>query len=150
MPMDDLNDLVQEILEKGYLMSLATVDDGGPWVSDVVYVSDGLDIYWISKEETRHSQAIINHSSVAATITISNQLGEQNVGLQIAGTAQKIDGEIYKMAVAHRLKRKKDPPKEDEQFLKSTESWYLLKPTKVEIIYEPKWGYEKKELVLKK
>lgn len=33
-------DLIKEVLEKGYLMSLATEDDGGVWVSDVIYIYD--------------------------------------------------------------------------------------------------------------
>jgi len=38
----NLRKLVKQILDKGYLMSLATVDGSGPWVSDVIYVADDI------------------------------------------------------------------------------------------------------------
>jgi uncharacterized protein YhbP (UPF0306 family) len=43
----DLGKIAKEILEKGHLMSLATVDDGGVWVADVVYIyDDNFNIYF--------------------------------------------------------------------------------------------------------
>ncbi len=33
--MEDLHKLAKEILEKGFVMSLGTVDDGGIWVTDL-------------------------------------------------------------------------------------------------------------------
>ena len=45
----ELKQLIQEVLEKGYLMSLATLDDGGVWVADVIYIhDDDLNIFWMS------------------------------------------------------------------------------------------------------
>lgn len=145
--MKDLKKLTLQILEQGYLMSLATVDESGPWVADVIYVfEDNFSLYWLSQEKTRHSQAILVNQKVAATITVSNKGGEDNVGLQLEGIAEKIDGNIFEMAVKHRAKRKKPTPKENEQFLDEGESWYKLTPKKIEIIYEPLWGFEKQSL----
>ncbi len=46
----DIKQLIKEVLERGYLMSLGTVDDGGVWVSDVIYVfDDDFTMYWMSK-----------------------------------------------------------------------------------------------------
>lgn len=145
--MDEVKKIIKQILKDGYLMSLGTNDESGTWVSDVVYVHDGFDIYWISDDETRHSQAILKNPKVAATITISNNRGEDNVGLQIEGVAERLEGENYKLAVAHLKKRGKGPIKEGKPFL-DEESWYHLKPTKIELIYEPKWGFNKKSLDL--
>ena len=51
----DIKRLIKEVLEKGYLMSLGTVDEGGVWVSDVIYVfDDEFNLYWISDPDTRH------------------------------------------------------------------------------------------------
>jgi uncharacterized protein YhbP (UPF0306 family) len=147
--MEDLEKLVKSILDQGYLMSLATVDESGPWVSDLIFVPEDLNLYWISEEDTRHSKAILQNSKVAATITISNRGGEDNVGLQIEGLAEKVEGDILEIAIKHRLKRNKPAPKAVGEILDPEESWYLLKPTKIEIIYEPKWGFDKKELPLK-
>lgn len=58
----DTRKKVLEILEKGYLMSLATVDEGGVWVADVIYVyDDAFTLYWMSSLEVRHSQALFQN-----------------------------------------------------------------------------------------
>ena len=146
--MEDLRKIVDEILEKGYLMSLATVDENGPWVSDVIFVNDELDLYWLSLENARHSKAILKNPKTAATITVSNGIGEKNIGLQIEGIAEKIDGDVFEMAKKHRAKRNKPLPEKEGEVLDPGESWYRLTPKKIEIIYEPLWGFEKKVLDL--
>lgn len=149
--MEDLKKITKEILEKGYLMSMATVDESGPWVSDVIYVfDDGLNLFWLSHEKARHSQAILKDPRVSATITLSNAKGEDNIGLQIEGKAQKIEGDVFDMAVKHRAKRGKEAPKKEGEILDPGESWYKVIPSKIEIIYQPKWGFEKKSLELSK
>ena len=65
----DIKKLIKEVLEKGYLMSLGTVDEGGVWVCDVIYIfDDDLNIYWMSKDFRRHSKAILINPGIAGTI----------------------------------------------------------------------------------
>ena len=145
--MDDIKELVKEVLTKGYLMSLATVDDGGVWVADVIYIfDDHLNIYWMSHPETRHSKAIIRQNKVAGSITVNNP-GEDNLGLQFEGMAEKIEGERYDLAKKHYAKRRKPEPKEKDDVLEG-DSWYLFKPTKIELIHEKLFGFNKKKLEL--
>ncbi len=148
--MDKIKELIKLVLEKGFLMSLATVDKNGPWVSDVIYVyDDKLNLYFLSEVNTRHSKAIINNPKVAVSITVWAKQGDDNIGLQLEGRAKKINGDIFQMAIKHRLKRNKKPPKKEGEILGPNESWYCLKPTKIELIYEPLYGFNKKELKLK-
>jgi uncharacterized protein YhbP (UPF0306 family) len=141
--------LVDKILAEGYLMSLGVADNGGPWVSDVIYVYDNrMSIFWLSEIKTRHSQAIIKNGKASATITISNQGDQSNVGLQIEGAAEKIDGENYDLTVKHWTKRKKQIPLPNEKIVDDEKCWWKLTPTKIEIIYEPLWGFKKKVLEL--
>lgn len=147
--MDEIRNLVKEVLEQAYILSLATIDEGGLWVSDLVFVyDDQFNIYWLSAEDIRHSQAILKNNRVAASVTVSNNQGEDNIGLQLAGTVEKIDGDILAIATKHRLKRKKPAPKLGEILENNTLTWYKLKPTKIQLIYEPLWGFEKKDLNL--
>ncbi|MBI4059532.1 pyridoxamine 5'-phosphate oxidase family protein [Candidatus Giovannonibacteria bacterium] len=142
---EDIKQLIKEVLEKGYLMSLATLDEGGVWVADVIYVHDGdFNIYWISSPVTRHSQAIIKNSRVAGTITVSGP-GEDNLGIQFEGVAEKVDGERPDLALRHYAKRGKPAPKENEDVLEG-DSWYILKPAKIELINEKLFGFEKQKL----
>jgi nitroimidazol reductase NimA-like FMN-containing flavoprotein (pyridoxamine 5'-phosphate oxidase superfamily) len=145
----NLQSLTFDILKKGYLMSLATVDDGGPWVSDVIYIYDeDLTLYWISEVDRRHSKALIVESRVSATITTADgSSGEPEECLQIAGIAQKIEGDEHRLSVLHRQKRKKDPPPAGKGILEEGESWYCLKPTKIQLIYGALFGWEKKDVL---
>lgn len=139
----EIKTIIQEILEKGHVMSLATLDEGGIWVSDVVYIfDDNLTIYWMSDPYVRHSQAILKNQQVAGTITISTKSKEPNLGIQISGIAQKIDGERLDLAKKHLAKRGKPEPKETDDVLDG-DSWYMLEPTRIDVIHEELWGYTK-------
>ena len=145
----DLKKLVREVLEKGYLMSLGICDSGGVWVSDVIYVhNDNFEIFWISQISRRHSKAIEKNPEVAATITVSNGKGEPNMGIQVAGRAEKLDSDVLDLGIKHRQKRGKKPPKNAGEILDSDESWYKLSPDTIELIYEPLFGFGKKKVKL--
>jgi uncharacterized protein YhbP (UPF0306 family) len=144
----DIESKILEVLEKGHLMSLATSDEGGLWVSDVVYVFDeDLSLYWMSDPDARHSQAILKNKQVAGTITISNKSKELNLGIQFSGIAEKIDGSRWDLAKKHLKKRSHPEPKEEDDVLKG-DSWYVLKPNNIDLIDEEHLGYDKKNLSL--
>lgn len=145
----DIPNLIRSILEKGYLMSLGTVDASGPWVADVLYVHDNaFNVYWLSDVSVRHSKAIEKNSSVAATISLVTSPNDKEVGLQIMGKAEKVEGDIYDLAVKQRKKRGKPAPQKEGDILGPGESWYVLSPTKIEVIHVPLFGWKKEELVL--
>lgn len=144
----DIKNKIKDVLNKGYLMSLATTDDRGVWVADVIYVSDeDLNIYWMSDPDTRHSKAIDKNNQSAGTITISNNGKEPNLGIQFSGKAKKIDGERYDLAVKHLTKRGHPKPEEGDDVLQG-DSWYILCPEKFDLVDEENYGYDKKSLNL--
>ncbi|OGN30616.1 MAG: hypothetical protein A3I92_02340 [Candidatus Yanofskybacteria bacterium RIFCSPLOWO2_02_FULL_43_10b] len=127
---ENIKELIKEVLEKGYLMSLAAKDDGGVWVADVIYVHDEeLNIYWMSDPEVRHSKAAIKNEKVAGTITVSGP-GENNLGIQFEGLAEKVEGPRHDLAKKHYVKRQKPEPEEIDNVLQG-DSWYILRPSKV-------------------
>ena len=143
----DIKKLISEVLEKGYLMSLAIQDSGGVWACDVIYIyDDNLNIYWMSDPDVRHSKAIEVRSQIAGTITVSGPR-EKGLGIQFEGLAQKINGPRFDLAVKHYTKRGKSAPKEGDDVLEG-DSWYILKPTKIEVINEAIFGFSKKVLEL--
>ncbi len=138
----DIRQLIQEVLEQGHYMSLATIDSGGVWVSDVIYIyDDDLNIYWMSDPEVRHSRAISSDNRVAGTITASG-IGQDNLGIQFEGVAIKIDEPRYDLAVKHFTKRNKPAPTEDEDILQG-DSWYMLQPKKIQLTHEKLFGFDK-------
>ncbi|MDO8471158.1 MAG: pyridoxamine 5'-phosphate oxidase family protein [bacterium] len=144
----DIKSKILEVLSRGHLMSLATLDDGGLWVADLVYVFDeDFNIYWMSDPEVRHSKAISKNTQVAGTITISNKSKEPNLGIQFFGKAEKIEGARHDLAIKHLIKRGYPEPEESDDVLQG-DSWYVLHPTKIDLIDEENYGYEKKSLDL--
>jgi uncharacterized protein YhbP (UPF0306 family) len=144
---NNIKDLIKKVLEQGYLMSLATVDEGGVWVSDVIYIFDeDFNIFWMSDPDVRHSNAILKNQKVAGTITV-NLPKENKLGIQFEGTAEKIEGIRHDLAIKHFTKRKKPAPKEDDDVL-WRDSWYLLRPKKIELICEEFFGFKKQKIEL--
>jgi uncharacterized protein YhbP (UPF0306 family) len=144
----DIKAKILEVLSKGHLMSLATLDDGGLWVADVVFIYDeDFNIYWMSDPEVRHSQAVVKNGQAAATITISNKSKEPNLGIQFSGRVEKIEGTRYDLAKKHLTKRGYPEPKETDDVLQG-DSWYVLHPVKIDLIDEENYGWEKKGLEL--
>lgn len=145
--MVELKPLILEVLEKSYLMSLATVDDGGVWVAPVICIhDDDLNIYWMSDPVSRHSKAIAMNPNVAVSI-VSSGKGEDNLGIQAGGIAEKIDGLRHDLAEKHFAKRNKPAPDESQDVLEG-DSWYVLHPKHIDLIYEKLFGFKKQRIDL--
>lgn len=147
MTQEELKNLIKEVLEKGYLMSLGTVDEGGVWVADVIYIfDDDFNIYWMSDPEVRHSTAVLKNPQAAGTITVSWDK-DRELGLQFNGVVEKIEGPRYDLALKHYAKRDKPQPAESDDVLEG-DSWYVLKPKFFELINSQLFGFEKQKIIL--
>lgn len=142
----DLKARVVEVLEKGYFMSIGTIDSGGVWVCDVLYVHDGSKIYWTSSPRVRHSLAIEANGKAAGSITV-NGAKEDNFGIQFEGLARKLDGLRPDLVMKIFMKRKRIVPADIAEAMKGR-SWYELTPSKIELIDEKNFGYKKQNLPL--
>lgn len=155
--MKDVRSLIVDVLQKCFFVSIATVDKNGPWVANVMYTSDEkLNIYWASRVDSRHSKAIINgNDRVAGTITLTTNPKEDWIGLQIEGKAGKIENfdapTIHPFSKDERIPEKQGRKRSPEWYMwhggsvSREASWFILKPRKIELIYEPVFGMVKKE-----
>ena len=144
----DLKTRVLDVLQDTHLMSLATQDDGGIWVADVIFIyDDDLSVYWMSHPESRHSKAIVTNSRVAGSITASNKSGEPNFGIQFEGVAEKVEGARHDLVVRHFTKRGRPAPPETEDILEG-DSWYKLTLSKIRLIDEQNFGYDVQDVTL--
>lgn len=143
---DRLEELTVELLEQGYLMSLATTDAESIWVADVIYVhDDDLNVYWMSNTRRRHSQAIDGgHPDVAATITVTQGPQNPDLGLQMSGTAARVENpspELLKQWF--RKKQKPEMLAGLAKLVLDEHEWYKLTPDCIELIHQPEFGYDR-------
>lgn len=148
----DLRLLVDSILTEARDMVLATSQKNIPWTATLVFGHDeNFNLYWISGEETRHSQELVKNPTVAATANIAGENGKYK-GLQIQGEARKLEEEeIVGAAREYFAKRgttKLPETLADVNDLTKGRSWYVLKPTKIYVIDEELFGYERKEYLV--
>ena len=145
--MNDPRSRTREVLEQGYLLSLGTVDEGGVWVSDIIYISDDqFNIYWMSNPNFRHSKAIEKNPKVAGTITASQKPGELDFAVQLEGAAEKLNGPQLALVAKYLIKRGKTIPKKITNILREGYSWYKLTPTKIELIDQKNFKFEKQKI----
>lgn len=131
-------------------MVLATSLDNIPWASVLVFGHDeNFNLYWMSNTNTRHSLELEKNPHVATTITKEPTGGGKDKSLQVQGTARRLEEEeILGAAREYFAKRGTlHMPQTVEEANKLAEgrSWYMLKPTKIFVIYGPLFGYDHKE-----
>ena len=144
--MIDLFSLTREALSTSYLMSLGIVDSEGPWVADVIFVHDDeFNVYWMSRSNRRHSLAIASNPNVAAAITATMKPGDPDSGVQMSGKAEMIDSVPREIALKYFRKRNKSEPAEDFVVL-DEHNWYVLRPSRIELIDETHFGYDRQKV----
>lgn len=90
MPQDELSRQVLTYLETHTTLTLATVGPDGPWAAALFYVSDALDLYWLSEPDTRHSLNVARDPRVAVTIQEDYRDWRVIQGIQMEGTAAEV------------------------------------------------------------
>jgi uncharacterized protein YhbP (UPF0306 family) len=107
--MSDDRELLEEYIDEGKLMQLATRDNDGPWMCNVWYAHRFAPdrIYFISSVARHHSQQIRDDGAVAGTIMHEQleQLGQKVRGVTFRGHATELPTEGIDEAIAHFLAR---------------------------------------------
>lgn len=91
--MADARERVLRYLRDHNTMTLATWEAAMPWASAVFYASDGLDLYFLSDPESRHSVDLAANPLVAVTIQEDYHEWSAIKGVQMEGAARVVDGE---------------------------------------------------------
>src|SRR5262245_46850717 len=123
-----IKERVEKILKECHLISLAVSDENGPWASIVHFAADAdMNIYWMSDPEALSTQASVKNNKAAGTITLSMKKGEKNLGIQLSGVAEKLEGERPDVAKIYFSKKGKPVPEDIADFMDG-DSWYMIKP----------------------
>jgi len=87
----NIEDIIRKNIVKTIHLSLATVSENKPWVSEVHFAYDKqLNIYFRSKVSRRHSQEIAANPNVSGNIIKQHELGEYPLGVYFEGVAEQL------------------------------------------------------------
>lgn len=146
---EELKEVISDILRDGVVMNLATSKDGQPWAAALLYCYDpDFNIYWLSKENSRHSDEIEENSNVAVNITEVMESGKGRQ-LQITGTVSPSDNSemAVKIEAKYHQRHKEFSGLSEEKLAEETRRFtlYELKPQKIWVTHEALWGYNRQE-----
>lgn len=83
---------IRDYLANVIHMSLATCINNKPWVCEVHFVYDNeLNVYWRSKQDSRHSQEIAQNPRVAGNIVEQYDMSDKPRGVYFEGAAEKLE-----------------------------------------------------------
>ena len=90
-------------LKRNRLMTLATSSRNTPWAATVFYAYDAhCNIYFYSREDTKHCRQIAKNPSVGMVINHDWQQRDGSIrGMQIVGRAAKVPRKEYAHSYAH-------------------------------------------------
>lgn len=89
--MSDLYARVLHYLDDHTTLSLATTGPAGLWAAAVLYVRDGLDLYFTSVPTTRHGVNLAEDPHAVGTISDECRAFTEMKGLQIEGEVTQVD-----------------------------------------------------------
>jgi uncharacterized protein YhbP (UPF0306 family) len=83
---DDARAKIIAYLQAHNTLTLATENDRTPFACSLFYVSDELDLYFVSETKTRHAQNIAINPHVGVTISEDHRDWRAITGIQLDGT----------------------------------------------------------------
>jgi uncharacterized protein len=89
---DNLRDTALAYLQNHNVVTLATSDGKQPWAAAVFYVSDGFDLYFLSRPESVHGRYLAANPHLAATVTENYRLEGLGDWRDIKGI--QLEGEV--------------------------------------------------------
>jgi uncharacterized protein YhbP (UPF0306 family) len=83
---------IKKYLPQVIHMSLATCAGNKPWICEVHFAyDDGLNLYWCSTPQRRHSQEIAANPHVAGNMVTQHHLGQKVRGVYFEGVAKELE-----------------------------------------------------------
>lgn len=90
----DLHALVRDYLDEAKLLQIVSCSDSQPWLAHVWFArDDALNLYWMSREDRRHSREIRESSRIAGGIVLPEfaGLGDTVRGITFEGKARELE-----------------------------------------------------------
>jgi uncharacterized protein YhbP (UPF0306 family) len=147
--MGELKEVINDTLRDGLVVNVATSQNDNPWSCSLLYCyDDDFNIYWLTRETTRHSQDIAVNPRVAANIIAvqENGLARQ---LQIEGESRICSDTEWAMKVEakyherHLQFKHLEPAELQEEVARF--ALYKLTPKVILVTHEALWGHARIE-----
>jgi uncharacterized protein len=105
--MNELPDRIIKFIKKHHLLTLATMDENGPWCCSCFYTFIKEENLFVitSDIKTKHIQNIRNSKNVAGTIALETKIIGKIRGIQFSGTLEELEDDKLKIAKKAYLKR---------------------------------------------
>ena len=91
-----MDETVRDLLADRTTLTLACVDEGGPWAADVYFVRMGGALYFYSSRESRHARAFKDDPRAAGTIHTDAKGWRDICGIQLEGTVTEVESKSEK------------------------------------------------------
>jgi len=85
-----LRERIEKFLTDHTTLNLATFGPQGLWSCAVLYVHEGVNLYFTSVESTRHSINMLARNVIAGTINDDCKSWEGMAGIQVGGVVEKV------------------------------------------------------------
>ncbi len=82
---------IAAFLDAHHVMSLATCGPDGAHAANLFYARDGFSLLWVSDPQARHTLALAGSVQVGATVAPDYRDFHDICGVQISGTAHRVD-----------------------------------------------------------
>lgn len=134
---------VENILKENKLLSMATASENKPHINTAFYAAEGLKLYIFTPPETVHGQNLEENLGIAVDIHDSHQeWSDEKKGLQIFGTAEKKNTEKALRTYSEKFPAMRELATELEELQQYDSELYMIRPEKIKIFDEPRFGKE--------
>ena len=142
---EKVEESIREIISENQLLSMATAKGEEPHINTAFYAFDNrLNLYILTPPDTRHGENLEENNSVAVDVHDSHQeWTEDKQGLQIFGEAKQVEN------ASKALEIYEDRYPELGEFAATTEEleeldseFYVIKPERIKVFDEPRFGTE--------
>lgn len=140
---------LHRIAEENELLALATVSENSEAFNATAFFAfdDEFNFYILTEPETNHGRNLEENSSISLSIyDSSQQWSDEKKGFQVFGEAEKLEEE-KKISQAFKIYTQRFPGL--KEFVSGPEGmdgidseFYLIRPERIKIFDEPKFGKE--------
>jgi uncharacterized protein YhbP (UPF0306 family) len=127
-------DLIKQYINQPIIMQLATCVNNQPWVCTVhFYADDKLNLYWVSRNDRRHSKEIKVNPKVSATILIHENTATEDwvIAVTLEGIAEVVDESIIQNVGQDYVNKTAKDPELLAKIVDGPDKFYRLIPSSI-------------------